>query len=278
VPRAHVPRINTTDRTDPYSLAVKCQISPNNTILGPEFEEEPGRWACPGAPYSPGCAGGETYVAVHEPKLLARIDSAFQQLAARYGLPQSDEPTLFLLGDHPETTRMTDFGAHWVINLNRNSNFNQFSGQIGHECFHRWCTPPLTFSWVHEMLAEAFKFQYLTRVAMGIYALEYDLGEARANPNAMTAGQLRETTPPFLRNTDFYQGALVVGHDLHETVGEPAMVSLAKSFDADGLPDVDAWLADLPPETASVAAQLLGLKVIELTSEIDLTTETNVKT
>ena len=271
MPTTSVLVINAADRTSPYVLSVKCQCSPNNTILAPQFEEEPGRWICPGDPYSPECEGHETYVAVQEHKLLARIASALQQLGARYGPPQDDKPTLFLKGDHPETTCMRGFGEHWIVKLDRRSNFNQFSGQIGHECSHRWCTPSGRFSWVHEVLAEAFKFHYFIRVGMGVHATKYELGGARANPNAMTLAQLKAADPPFLRNVDFYQGALIVGHDLHEAVGEQPMIALAKSFDTNGRPDIDAWLATLSPETEKVAAKILGVDRVDLTPEIDLT-------
>ena len=271
MPTPSVTLINAVERTDPYALSVKCQCSPNNTILPPQFEEEAGRWVCPGEPYSPECDGNETYVAVQEPELLARIASAFHQLAARYGPPQDEKPTLFLKGDYPETTHMRGFGEHWLVNLDRTSNLNQYSGQIGHECFHRWCTPPGTFSWVHEMLAEAFKLRYLIRVGMGVHATKYELSEARANPSAMTVTQLKDAEPPFLRNTDFYNGALIVGHDLHEAVGEQPMIALAKSFDPNGRPDIDAWLDKLPTETENVAAKVLGVDLVDLTPAVDIT-------
>ena len=45
-----------------------------------------------------------------------------------------------------------------------------FAKQIGHECFHRWCTPTLAHHWVQEMMAEVFAVDFLQHVGEGEYA------------------------------------------------------------------------------------------------------------
>jgi hypothetical protein len=248
------PILNEPARTHRLGLRVQCQRSSNSTVLETSHETSPGSWRCPGQPYAPGCDGGESYVEIRDASLLDHVHRAFDLLGSTYGQPLTATRTLAVDGEHPESVYERYSDVH-LIYLVRDSNGNQKASQIGHECFHRWCTPPGVFHWVHEMLAEMFKVDLLVAAGLEDYA-DLIRAEARREAAEVPVHDLR-SRPTSSWTGSFYGRALVTGMRLREAVEPEALQRLARVYDQAGRPDADGWLATLSDEKATVAAGIL---------------------
>ncbi len=143
--------------------------------------------------------------------------------------------------------------------LQRDSDGWQVRLQIGHEMFHRACSGGRIFHWTHEMLGCLGSVRLLRRQGLESYArtVEQDwlLEANKLSLPAMRAVDLWTLSryPP-----GFYGRAFATGAALARALGWENLCPLARCLSPAGAPDVDGWLARLPPGLAASARAVLG--------------------
>jgi hypothetical protein len=138
----------------------QCQRSENNTILAADLHEmAPGVWVCPGAPYSPGCPGGEIYADATRGPLAERclFFEGLERCSIEFDRQPSSAPRLWL-GVSPRAIGNADGSID--IYLAAGSNDLQYRFQCGQEVFHAVCGPA-TMHWTHELLSIHFALRHL---------------------------------------------------------------------------------------------------------------------
>ncbi len=226
----------------------------------PEGRTTPGpgvaRWECACCPGDP-----SVYETVRDPDLLSFAALAEAACARDFGAPDDPgRPSVLLFGLRPECVYEPD-ERRYDIYLARGSGPWDLRLQIGHEVFHRTCSQGRVFHWTHEMLACLVSVRLLRR-----------LGGAGAEEHAAaTDARYRAEAAPFplesLRAVDpfasadyppgYYGRAYVTGLSLLDAAGWPALCRLARRLDRANEPDVEGWLASLPPEAGAAARAAL---------------------
>jgi hypothetical protein len=207
------------------------------------------------------CPDAEVYETVRDADLLHYADLARSWCAAQFGAPpDAARPAILLLGLRPECV-FEPGERRYDLYLQRGSDPWQLRLQIGHEMFHRVCSRGRIFHWTHEMLACLVSVRLLRRLGMDEYAERRESEwreEARLLPLPdMLAADLWTlgVYPP-----GYYGRAFVTGEAVVAAAGWEATRRLARSVLPGGLtPDVEGWIARLPPEAAArVRAALAG--------------------
>ena len=205
------------------------------------------------------CPDAETYEAVCEPDLLDYLEQARVYCADRFGpSPDGQRPTLLLRGLRPECVYEPE-DRRYEIYLQRGSDGWQLRLQIGHEMFHRACSRGRIFHWTHEMLACLTSVRLLRRAGMEPYAARMERDWLVEAGSLGVSEMLRldlwtlSSYPP-----GFYGRAFATGAALTQAVGWDNLRRLARCASAGNAPDVDGWLASLPPELAARARRVLG--------------------
>jgi len=122
--------------------------------------------------------------------------------------------------------------------------------------FHWACSGGDTFHWTHEMLAVETALRAMREIGEHDYARRavdglVEEADALSLPTMLTTPVVPGPLP------GLYGGAWMTGVYLREAVGWERLKLLAKSFDADGKPDVGGWVGSLTAgERASVEAVL----------------------
>ena len=211
------------------------------------------RWVCPH------CPDAEMYETVQGGDLQGYADLAYAFCADGFGPPRdAHRPTLLLLGLHPECAYEPE-ERRYDIYLQRGSDPWQQRLQIGHEMFHRTCSWGRVFHWSHEMLACMVSVRLLHRHGLPEYARIIEQNWLRdADKLSLAAMQATDLWATSCYPPGFYGRAYAVGVALTEAVGWDRLRPLARRFCPYGAPDVDGWLAGLPPAVRARARAVLS--------------------
>jgi hypothetical protein len=231
----------------------QCQRSPNRTVLPDAvFGLAPGVVRCPGAPYSPGCAGGELYVALSAGPLVGFMDASLRSCALEFGVGLDAAPTTLWLGQAPLTV---PDGDGFAIYLAQGSDLDQYRYQIAHESFHRVCGVGVQH-WVHELLAELFAYFRLRQAGHGDYAAGI---EARAVRSASLVSLAELHRWSGGSEPAYYARAYMLGIELVKCCGWAATCQLAHYYDDQSQPDPWRWAQALGGSLATDALAIMGL-------------------
>jgi hypothetical protein len=214
----------------------------------------PGVVRCPGQPYSPGCVGGELYIALQSGLLFEYLETSLASCSREFRVALDGEPTALWLGHEPFTVYEPAFSQYSVY-LRQGSNLDQYRRQLGHEAFHRVCGPGIAH-WVHEILAELFTFVRLREAGHVVYAATAEAVWAAIAPS-VSLDELHQWSGGV--GEQYYARAFTVGIALVERCGWQRTCELVQYCDARSRPDPEAWLAALPADMALDARRIMGL-------------------
>ena len=217
-----------------------------------EAESGVTRWACRH------CPDGEVYETLQGGDLQSYAALAYAYCAESFGPPRdARRPTLLLLGLHPECAYEPE-ERRYDIYLQRGSDASQLRLQIGHEMFHRVCSWGRVFHWSHEMLACMVSVRLLHRHGQQEYARSIEQNWLReADKLSLSAMQATDLWANPCYPPGFYGRAYAAGVALTEAVGWDRLRPLARRLGADVAPDVDGWIAGLPPALGARARAVL---------------------
>src|SRR6266566_5292761 len=173
-----------------------------------------GIWACPGAPFSPGCPGGEIYAEVTKGRLRERclFAEALKRCSIEFGRSASSPPRLWL-GVRAQAIR--NFDGSIDIYLVTQSNDDQFRFQCAQEVFHAVGGPEV-IHWTHELLSIHFALQHLRAAGYGSYAAIVE-GQLRSAASVISTSELLGWQGwPDYPPADVYGRAFVLGEQLIE--------------------------------------------------------------
>jgi hypothetical protein len=128
--------------------------------------------------------------------------------------------------------------------------------QIAHEVFH-WLCGPRVFHWTHEFFAVETGVRAMAAIGEVDYARR-TMAELRNNANLTSLGTLLESPLPDVRLQGLYGRAWVTGRHLTGIVGWVRMKALADCFDANGTPDIIAWIRSFEDEDQARLEVVLG--------------------
>ncbi len=190
-------------------------------------------------------------------EVLAFLAERARRTAEEFGGVPAGEAPLLAWGETAEYRPVTADGRPRIFVARGDPDWWRIRYQIAHEVFHWLCTPPRTFHWAHELFA----------VEMAIRAME-EIGEAdyaRRSAESLTAdaallplGAMLVTTLAPGYPLGLYGRAWLTGRRLGDAVGWELLKPLARSFRADGRPDVAGWMRSLREDEQARVESLLG--------------------
>lgn len=146
-----------------------------------------------------------------------------------------------------------------LIYLSQGADWHQARYQLGHEVTHAVLIPNHTaFEWVQEMFAEHVSIRALIELGEQAYA-EVAISQRyqEAQEVTLTTEQMLAADLETSELEGIYPKTFMVGLELIEAVGWELLKPLARTFDARGKHDVQAWLASLDPTKQEAARHVL---------------------
>jgi hypothetical protein len=204
----------------------------------------------------PWCEEGETYHRLGpEHEAWHHVRLATQICRAEFGVRPDGRDAVVWLGDHPETV----FEKHldrYNIYLGRRSDRWQGMYSGSHEAFHRVCSKGKNKShWVDEMFAVMFSLLYLDHIGEAAHA-DRNRAHLLEQASLVSRSEMLEVISGSLPD-GLYGRAYLLGEELRDLIGWPALKSLAVIRTPDGTPDIEAWLDSLPGPTQSGVAEMV---------------------
>src|SRR4051794_25397548 len=200
----------------------------------------------------PWCEERETYQRLGpEHEAWHHVRLATQICRVEFGVPADGLDAVVWLGDSPETV-YEEHLSRYNIYLGRRSDRWQCMYSGSHEAFHRVCSKGKNAShWVDEMFAVMFSLLYLERIGEASHA-DGNRTDLVEQASLISCPEMLEVVGGSLPD-GLYGRAYLVGEELRQLVGWPALKVLAVTRTRDGVPNIEAWLASLS-EAARLAA------------------------
>lgn len=231
----------------------QCQRSPNRTILGPSHKVADDTWRCPGAPYSPGCPGGELYERTRDGLAHELLVKAIAFAETQLGRP-APLPVDCYLGESPLTVYERG-GERIHVYLSRDVIPQGWAYEAGHEAVHVVArSGPTMRHWTHEMVAMLMALRFLDSVGMASTASR-TRARLRTEAEQITAADViaeEKCTYP----DGLYGRVYLIGQALVDAVGWNALLGIVDAFNKHGRPDHTIWLLSLaePARQRAMAA------------------------
>jgi len=204
----------------------------------------------------PWCEEHETYQRLGpEHEAWHHVRLATQICRVEFEVPTDGLDAVVWLGNSPETV----FEKHlnrYNIYLDRRSDRWQYMYSGSHEAFHRVCSEGKNAPhWVDEMFAVRFSLLYLERIGEASHAARNRTGLVEQASLISRSEMLKVVSGPL--PDGLYGRAYLVGEELQQLVGWPALKSLAVTRALDSTPDIEAWLDSLPAAARLSAEQIV---------------------
>jgi hypothetical protein len=234
----------------PIDPRTKVQCQRTRRYIGTVHRTAGGIWNCPH------CEDNEAYrqAELFDADICALLEDAIEVARQTFDKPDDGVPSLFFLGDEPETVYEADQGTVHIY-LARDSSWLEHCYSGSHEAFHRACSPCIGGHWADEMLAVMFSLRYLRSIGLEEHAL--------LNESALVLAALTCSTDELINGNPeegpaTYGRSLRIGQELTEEVGWDCLARLPGFTELGGSPGFESWRDALSPPVLEKVDKVLG--------------------
>jgi hypothetical protein len=178
-----------------------------------------------------------------------------RRTAVEFGKKLRDLP-LLEWGDGPEFRVVTPDGKPRILVAREGADWWRIRYQIAHEVFH-WLCGPRVFHWTHEFFAVETAIRAMAAIGELDYARRTMAGLSE-NADLTPLETMLVSPLPDVDLRGLYGRAWVTGRQLTGAVGWVRTRLLSDCFDAEGKPDVVAWMRSVEDEDLAKLESVLG--------------------